>query len=295
MKIAKDFTELVGNTPLVRIKGFDNLVAKCEFMNPSNSIKDRVGVNMITQALKEGIIDSDTTIIEPTSGNTGIGLASTCASLGLKLILTMPETMSMERRKLLEFLGATLILTQNGMKGAIEKAQELLENTPNAYMPNQFENLANKEAHKKSTALEILQDCPNIDIFVAGVGTGGTVSGVGEVLKAIKVDAQIYAIEPNESPIISKNEAGAHKIQGIGAGFVPKILNQTILDGVITVTSEEALQSARDVAKRDGLLVGISSGANLYGAMKLAKENPDKMVVTILPDTGERYISTELF
>ncbi|RUM66886.1 MAG: cysteine synthase A [Sulfurospirillum sp.] len=298
MKIADNITQLIGNTPLIRLKNFSNIIAKCEFMNPNSSIKDRIGFNMINEALLCGKIDKNTTLIEPTSGNTGIALASVAASLGMKIIITMPESMSIERRKVMSALGAKLVLTpaNEGMKGAINKATEIQSQTENSYILQQFKNPANPEIHRNTTAIEILNDtAEDVDYFVAGVGTGGTITGVGEVLKKRLPDIQIIAVEPSDSAILSKNAPGPHKIQGIGAGFVPEILNTDIYDRVVQVSNEEAFETSREIAKKEGLLVGISSGANVYAAMQIAKENPGKMVVTILPDTAERYLSTELF
>lgn len=303
MKVAKNVTELIGNTPLVLINSLSKkygakIIGKCEFMNPSSSVKDRIGFNMIRRALEKGLINKDTTIIEPTSGNTGIALASVCASLGLKLILTMPESMSIERRKLLKAFGAKLELTPSslGMKGAIDKAEELLNEIENSYMPNQFENPHNPEIHRLTTAKEILRDLEGkIDCFVAGVGTGGTLTGVGEVLKEHNQNIKIYAVEPKKSPVLSGGMPGAHKIQGIGAGFIPKILNTKIYSEVIEIDDIDAINMSRFIAKKEGLLVGISSGANLKAACEVAKKNPGKTIVTILCDTGERYLSTELF
>lgn len=303
MKVAKNVTELIGNTPLVLINSLSKkygakIIGKCEFMNPSSSVKDRIGFNMIRRALEKGLINKDTTIIEPTSGNTGIALASVCASLGLKLILTMPESMSIERRKLLKAFGAKLELTPSslGMKGAIDKAEELLNEIENSYMPNQFENPYNPEIHRLTTAKEILRDLEGkIDCFVAGVGTGGTLTGVGEVLKEHNQNIKIYAVEPKKSPVLSGGMPGAHKIQGIGAGFIPKILNTKIYSEVIEIDDIDAINMSRFIAKKEGLLVGISSGANLKAACEVAKKNPGKTIVTILCDTGERYLSTELF
>ena len=303
MKVAKNVTELIGNTPLVLINSLSKkygakIIGECEFMNPSSSVKDRIGFNMIRRALEKGLINKDTTIIEPTSGNTGIALASVCASLGLKLILTMPESMSIERRKLLKAFGAKLELTPSslGMKGAIDKAEELLNEIENSYMPNQFENPHNPEIHRLTTAKEILRDLEGkIDCFVAGVGTGGTLTGVGEVLKEHNQNIKIYAVEPKKSPVLSGGMPGAHKIQGIGAGFIPKILNTKIYSEVIEIDDIDAINMSRFIAKKEGLLVGISSGANLKAACEVAKKNPGKTIVTILCDTGERYLSTELF
>lgn len=303
MKIAKNVTELVGNTPLVMINSLSKefgakIIGKCEFMNPTSSVKDRTGYNMIKRAIEDKCINKNTTIIEPTSGNTGIALASVCASFGLKLILTMPESMSIERRKLLKAFGAKLELTPSelGMKGAIQRAYELLDEIENSYMPNQFENPHNPQIHKLTTAKEILRDTDGkIDCFVAAVGTGGTITGTGEVLKEHNPNIKIFAVEPKRSPVLSGGTPGPHKIQGIGAGFVPKILNKKIYGQVIKVEDEDAINMSKRVAKDEGLLVGISSGANLVAACEVAKQNPNKIIVTILCDTGERYLSTELF
>ncbi len=296
---------MIGKTPIVKINFASQetgctILGKCEFMNPGGSVKDRIGKHMIEQALARGIIDKKSTIIEPTSGNTGIALASICAAKGLKLILTMPESMSLERRKLLQALGARLELTpaDAGMKGAIERAEELCQEIDNAIILQQFENPDNPDVHRKTTAQEILQDTDGkIDIFVAAVGTGGSITGTGEALKEALPHLQVFAVEPKDSPVLSGGKPGAHKIQGIGAGFVPKILNTKIYDEVIEVSNEDAFQMSRRVAKEEGILVGISSGANLYAAMQVAQrpENRGKTIITLLCDTGERYLSTELF
>ena len=303
--IANSIEELIGNTPLVKINSLSNetgveILGKCEFMNPTSSVKDRIAFNMINEALKSGEIDNSSTIIEPTSGNTGIGLASICASKGLKLILTMPESMSIERRKILLHLGAELVLTpaSEGMGGAINRASELEIEIPNSKVLQQFENPNNPDIHRKTTALEILKDTDNsLDIFVASVGTGGTITGTAEILKAHNPEIKVVAVEPTNSAVLSGGQGGPHKIQGIGAGFVPSILNVKIYDEIITVTNEEAFDMARRVAKEDGLLVGISAGANLYASYIVAQreESRGKRVVTILCDTAERYLSTELF
>ena len=305
MNIAQNITQLVGNTPLVKLNRPSNLtgatiLGKCEFMNPGGSIKDRVGVNLIMQSLKNKEISKDTTIIEPTSGNTGVALASVCASLGMKLILTMPESMSIERRKLLKAYGATLVLTpaSDGMNGAILKAKELNKTIKNSIILNQFENIYNPQIHSLTTAKEILDDLDNnIDAFVASVGTGGTLSGSAKVLKQEVSDIAIFAVEPKDSAVLSGKKAGMHKIQGIGAGFIPKILDRSIYGEVITVSNEDAIDTAKMLAKKEGLLVGISSGANVWAAMQVASrdEFKGKTIVTILCDTGERYLSTELF
>ncbi|ECH3696113.1 cysteine synthase A [Campylobacter coli] len=298
MRVYKKVNELIGNTPIIQLEKFGaNLFAKCEFLNPSHSIKDRAAFEMIQNALNEGKIDSKTAIVEATSGNTGIALAMICADLGLQFIAVMPESMSLERRKMITLFGAKLELTPAnlGMKGAVDKANEILKNTPNSFMPSQFENLANKNAHRKTTALEILNDLDNdLDIFVAGFGTGGTISGVGEILKETLDKIHIVAVEPLASPLLSKGEAGSHKIQGIGANFIPSILNKDIIDEIITVSNEDAINTAKELA-RNGLMVGISSGANVFVASILAKKFPDKKILTILNDTAERYLSTDLF
>lgn len=307
MKIAKSLFELIGNTPLLELQNYNkekgalgNVIAKLEYFNPGGSVKDRIAIAMIEDGEKKGLINKDTVIIEPTSGNTGVGLAWVGASKGYKVILTMPDTMSLERRNLLKALGAELVLTPgaDGMKGAIAKAIELKEQYGNAIIPQQFENSSNPEIHRKTTAEEIYRDTDGkVDIFVAGVGTGGTVTGVGEVLKAKNPNVKIVAVEPTGSPVISTGKTGPHKIQGIGAGFIPKNLNVDILDEIITVENEEAFQASKDLARTEGLLVGISAGAAVHAATILAKreENKDKNIVVILPDTGERYLSTDLF
>ncbi|NLP27333.1 MAG: cysteine synthase A [Clostridia bacterium] len=306
-KIARNLTELIGNTPLLELQSYSqknnlqaSIVAKLEYFNPMGSVKDRIAHAMITDAEEKGILKEGSVIIEPTSGNTGIGLAFVSAVKGYRLILTMPETMSIERRKLLKALGAELVLTPGteGMVGAINKAKELSESIPNSYIPQQFANAANPAVHKKTTAQEILRDTDGkVDIFVAGVGTGGTVTGVGEVLKNANPNVKIVAVEPYDSPVLSGGKAGPHKIQGIGAGFVPDIYNSKVIDEVIKVKNEEAFEASRAVAKAEGLLVGISSGAALQAATELAKreENKGKTIVVLLPDTGERYLSTVLF
>ena len=293
--------ETIGNTPLVRINKLsksNNLYAKVEFFNPAGSVKDRIALAMIETAEKQGLINEDTTIIEPTSGNTGIGLALISAIKGYKIILTMPETMSVERRKLLAAYGAELVLTEGskGMKGAIEKAEELHKKIANSFIPQQFKNPANPEKHYNTTAKEIWKDSEEkVDIFVAGVGTGGTVSGVGKYLKEQNKNIQIVAVEPESSPVLSKGIAGSHKIQGIGAGFVPDTFNKDVVDKIVTVSNENAIETARLSAKKEGLLIGISSGASLYAAINLANENLEKTVVALLPDTGERYLTSVLF
>lgn len=307
MAIAKNLTELIGDTPLLELcnykkqtGAFGRIIGKLEYFNPLSSVKDRIGYALIAEAEAKGLIGKDSVIIEPTSGNTGIALAFVCAAKGYRLILTMPETMSVERRKLLLALGAELVLTEGakGMKGAIEKAEELKNEIKGAYIPGQFINPANPDVHRRTTAKEILRDTNGkVDIFVAGVGTGGTITGVGEVLKRFDPDIRVAAVEPAGSPVLSQGKAGPHKIQGIGAGFVPEILDTTVIDEIIPVENEQAFQAARAVAKSEGLLVGISSGAALYAAAQLAKrpENKGKTVVALLPDTGERYLSTALF
>ena len=303
--IANSIDDLIGNTPLIRINSLSDetgtaILGKCEFMNPTSSVKDRIAFNMINEAMKSGKINEDSVIIEPTSGNTGIGLAAICASRGLRLILTMPESMSIERRKILTYLGAELVLTPSaqGMNGAIEKADSLAKELDNAIVLQQFQNPDNPDIHRKTTALEILRDTnDSVDIFVAAVGTGGTLTGTSEVLKE-KLPALIsIAVEPEDSDILSGGTPGPHKIQGIGAGFIPENLNTSIYDSVITVSNENAYKMARKVAREEGLLVGISAGANLYAAYQTAlkPENKGKTIVTVLCDTAERYLSTELF
>lgn len=306
-KIAKQLTELIGNTPLLELTKFNTnnhlaatIIAKLESFNPAGCVKERIALAMIEEAEAKGILKLGTEIIEPTSGNTGVGLAMVAAIKGYKLTLTMPETMSMERRNLLKAFGAHLVLTPGaeGMKGAINKALELHKAIPNSFMPQQFENAANPAIHKKTTGEEIWRDTEGkIDIFVAGVGTGGTISGVGEALRAHNPNIKIVAVEPAESPVLSGGKPGPHKIQGIGAGFVPPIYNSTIVNEVLTVSNDEAIRTARELTQQEGLLVGISSGAAVYGAMILAKrpENKGKVIVTLLPDTGERYLSTVLY
>lgn len=305
MNIAENITQLIGNTPLVKLQKLSaqtgaTILAKCEFMNPTSSVKDRIGFNMIKTAMDNGLINEHTTIIEPTSGNTGIALASICAALNLRLILTMPESMSIERRKLLKALGAELVLTPaiEGMRGAINKADELQKSITNSIILQQFANPANPDIHKKTTALEILRDTDkNVDAFVAAVGTGGTLTGTSTVLKEVLPEIKIFAVEPKDSPVLSGGQPGAHKIQGIGAGFIPEILDTHIFNEVIKVSNEDAIEMAKTLARTEGLLVGISAGANVFAAAQIAsrEEFAGKTIVTILCDTGERYLSTSLF
>lgn len=307
-QIYENLSDLIGKTPLLKLGNYEkehdlccSIIAKLEYFNPGGSVKDRIGLAMIDDGIKAGVITKDTTLIEPTSGNTGIALALVAASKGLKLILTMPETMSVERRNLIKALGAKVVLTEGklGMKGAINKALELQTEIKDSLVLQQFENPSNPEAHRKTTGPEILKDMGDqtVDILVAGVGTGGTITGVGEVLKKQNPNLKVVAIEPASSPVLSGGDPSPHKIQGIGAGFVPDILNMDIIDEIIQVKDEDAFKVARDVSKSEGLLVGISSGAALHGATLLAKrqENEGKHIVVILPDTGERYLSTDLF
>jgi len=306
-RIAQNLTDLIGNTPLLEVRNYNaeekleaKLVAKLEYFNPLSSVKDRIGYAMIKDGEDKGLVNKDTVIIEPTSGNTGIALAFVAAARGYKLILTMPDTMSVERRNLLKALGAELVLTPGaeGMKGAIRKAEELAASTPNSYLPQQFNNPANPEIHRKTTAEEIWRDTDGkVDIFVAGVGTGGTITGVGEVLKRYNPNIKIVAVEPFDSPVLSGGNPGPHKIQGIGAGFVPQVINTQIIDEIFKVKNDEAFITARNLAKREGLLVGISSGGAAFAATEIAKrpENKGKTIVVLLPDTGERYLSTVLF
>ncbi|MBU2644505.1 cysteine synthase A [bacterium] len=304
-RLYSDITRTIGCTPLVTLNriaegAVSRIVAKVESRNPLGSVKDRIGNAMIAAAEEKGLINKGSTIVEPTSGNTGLALAMVCAAKGMKLILTMPDSMSLERRNLLSQLGAELVLTpgSEGMKGAIGKAEEILGKTPGAFMPNQFENPANPQIHRTTTALEIWEDTDGrIDFFVAGVGTGGTITGVGETLKQKKPSLKAIAVEPTNSRVLSGGSPGPHKIQGIGAGFIPKILNIEILDEIITVTNEQALETAKNLARMEGLMCGISSGAAVWAALKIGSrpENKGKWVVVLLPDTGERYLSTDLF
>ena len=306
MKIYSSISDLTGNTPLLEIKRYSEhnnlaakIIAKLEYFNPTGSVKDRIAKAMIDDAEEKGILNKNSVIIEPTSGNTGIGLASIAAARGYRIILTMPETMSMERRNLLKAYGAELVLTEGtkGMKGAIEKAKELLQNTENSFMPSQFTNASNPEIHKQTSGPEIWNDSDGlVDIFVSGIGTGGTLSGAGEYLKS-KKDIKVIAVEPQSSPVLSKAVSGPHKIQGIGAGFIPETLNTAIYDEIITVTNENAFKTASILAKTEGFLSGISSGAALWAATEIAKkkENEGKYIVVILPDTGERYLSNGVF
>jgi cysteine synthase A len=302
--IFEDITSAIGFTPLVRINklgaGKATILAKLEFYNPCGSVKDRIALSMIESAEQQGLIKPDTVIVEPTSGNTGIGLAFVCAAKGYKLILTMPESMSIERRKILQVFGAELVLTpaERGMTGAVEKAEELVAADSNAFMPQQFKNPANPQIHRETTAIEIWEDADHrIDIFIAGVGTGGTITGCGEVLKQRNKNLKVIAVEPKDSPVLSGGKPGPHKIQGIGAGFVPDVLNVDIIDEIIQVSNEDAMETARQMAAKEGIFVGISSGAAMWAAIQvsLRQDNQGKTIVVILPDTGERYISTEMF
>lgn len=304
-KIFSDITKTIGRTPLVKINKLSaginaTILAKLEFFNPLSSVKDRIGIAMIEDAERKGILNKDSVIIEPTSGNTGIALAFVCAAKGYKLILTMPDTMSIERRQLLKIFGADLILTEGakGMRGAVERAEELVSSTPNSFMPQQFNNPANPEIHRKTTAEEIWNDTDGgVDIFVAGVGTGGTITGVGEVLKKRKPSVKLIAVEPKDSPVLSGGKPGPHKIQGIGAGFVPEVLNSEMMDEIIQVSNEDAGDMTRKLARTEGIFVGMSSGAAMWAALEVAKrkESEGKQVVVVLPDTGERYLTTWLF
>lgn len=305
--IAKQLTELIGNTPLLELTNYEkelrlkaHIIAKLEYFNPLGSVKDRVAAAMIEQGIKDGLINKDTVIIEPTSGNTGIGLAFVSAAKGLHLILTMPDTMSVERRKIVSALGAQIVLTpgRDGMKGAINKANELKKQYGNAFIPQQFENKANPSIHKVTTAKEIWEDTKgNVDAFVSAVGTGGTVTGTGSALKEKNPDLKLVAVEPADSPVLSGGKPGPHKIQGIGAGFVPEVMDLSIVDEIIKIQNDDAFETSRKIAKTDGVLVGISSGAALYAATELAKrpEFEGKNIVVLFPDTGERYLSTSLF
>ncbi len=307
MKIAKSLVELIGNTPLLELSNYNNenkvlanIIGKLEYFNPGGSVKDRVGYGMIIDAEKNGILNKESVIIEPTSGNTGIALAFVAAAKGYRLILTMPETMSLERRNLLKALGAELVLTPGaeGMKGAIAKANELKDTIENSVILQQFENPSNPDIHRNTTAEEIWRDTEGkVDIFVGGVGTGGTITGVGEVLKAKNPNVKIIAVEPKNSPVISGGKPGPHKLQGIGAGFIPKNLNVSIIDEIIAVENEDAFNTSKNIARTEGLLVGISAGAAIFAATELAKreENKGKNIVVLLPDTGERYLSTDLY
>lgn len=306
-KIYKSVDQLIGNTPLLELCNLEEtlnlkakLFAKLEYFNPAGSVKDRVALEMINNAEEKGILNSDSVIIEPTSGNTGIGLASVAAARGYRLIIVMPDTMSIERIKLMKAYGAELVLSDGakGMTGAIEKAEELAKEIPNSFIAGQFVNPANPSAHRKTTGPEIYEDTEGlVDVFVAGVGTGGTITGIGEYLKSKDSNIKIVAVEPADSPVLSEGKSGAHKIQGIGAGFVPEILNTEIFDEIITATTENSFDAARLIGKKEGVLVGISSGAALYAAIELAKrpENANKNIVVLLPDTGDRYLSTPLF
>lgn len=305
MRVAKSVEELIGKTPLLRLNALSEasgaeIYGKCEFMNPNGSVKDRIGANLINEALKSGKITKNTVIIEPTSGNTGVALASICAVKGLRLILTMPSSMSIERQKLLKAYGAEILLTppERGMRGAVEAAEAMAKKYENSFIPGQFDNDANPNAHRRSTALEIIEDTDGkVDIFVAAVGTGGTITGSGEILKKHIPNIRVVAVEPSDSPVLSGGTAGPHKIQGIGAGFVPSVLNKEVYDEIITVSNEDAFATARSIARSEGVLVGISAGANAYAASIIAArpENRGKTIVTVLCDTGERYLSTPLF
>lgn len=307
MTIYKSVTELVGKTPLVELTNYEGehnleatLLAKLEYFNPAGSVKDRIAKEMIEQAEKSGALKKGSVIIEPTSGNTGIGLASVAASKGYRIIIVMPDTMSVERRNLMKAYGAELVLTDgaNGMKGAIKKANELAEEIENSFIPGQFTNQANPEAHRKTTGPEIWEDTEGkVDIFVAGVGTGGTITGVGEYLKSKNPSVKVVAVEPAGSPVLSQGKAGGHKIQGIGAGFVPDTLNTNVYDEIITVENEDAFETGAEIARKEGILVGISAGAAVWAATQIAKrpENKNKNIVILLPDTGDRYLSTPMF
>ena len=306
-KIYKTADELIGKTPLLELSHIEdeykleaNIIAKVEYFNPAGSVKDRIAKKMIDEAIKEGKINKDTVLIEPTSGNTGIGLASVAAAKGLKLIVTMPETMSVERRNIIKAYGAEIVLTEGakGMKGAIEKANELAKEYPNSFIPGQFDNPNNPKVHFETTGPEIYEDTDvKVDIFVAGVGTGGTITGVGTYLKSKNKDIKVVAVEPESSPVLSEGKSGPHKIQGIGAGFVPKVLDTSIYDEIIRVSNEDAFATGKLIGKKEGILVGISSGAAVFAAIELAKkeENKGKNIVVLLPDTGDRYLSTPMF
>ena len=306
-KIYKTADELIGKTPLLELSHIEdeykleaNIIAKIEYFNPAGSVKDRIAKKMIDEAIKEGKINKDTVLIEPTSGNTGIGLASVAAAKGLKLIVTMPETMSVERRNIIKAYGAEIVLTEGakGMKGAIEKANELAKEYPNSFIPGQFDNPNNPKVHFETTGPEIYEDTDGkVDIFVAGVGTGGTITGVGAYLKSKNKDIKVVAVEPESSPVLSEGKSGPHKIQGIGAGFVPKVLDTSIYDEIIRVSNEDAFATGKLIGKKEGILVGISSGAAVFAAIELAKkeENKGKNIVVLLPDTGDRYLSTPMF
>ena len=306
-KIYKTADELIGKTPLLELSHIEdeykleaNIIAKVEYFNPAGSVKDRIAKKMIDEAIKEGKINKDTVLIEPTSGNTGIGLASVAAAKGLKLIVTMPETMSVERRNIIKAYGAEIVLTEGakGMKGAIEKAYELAKEYPNSFIPGQFDNPNNPKVHFETTGPEIYEDTDGkVDIFVAGVGTGGTITGVGAYLKSKNKDIKVVAVEPESSPVLSEGKSGPHKIQGIGAGFVPKVLDTSIYDEIIRVSNEDAFATGKLIGKKEGILVGISSGAAVFAAIELAKkeENKGKNIVVLLPDTGDRYLSTPMF
>ena len=306
-KIYKTADELIGKTPLLELSHIEdeykleaNIIAKVEYFNPAGSVKDRIAKKMIDEAIKEGKINKDTVLLEPTSGNTGIGLASVAAAKGLKLIVTMPETMSVERRNIIKAYGAEIVLTEGakGMKGAIEKANELAKEYPNSFIPGQFDNPNNPKVHFETTGPEIYEDTDGkVDIFVAGVGTGGTITGVGTYLKSKNKDIKVVAVEPESSPVLSEGKSGPHKIQGIGAGFVPKVLDTSIYDEIIRVSNEDAFATGKLIGKKEGILVGISSGAAVFAAIELAKkeENKGKNIVVLLPDTGDRYLSTPMF
>ena len=296
MKIYNNILDLIGNTPLVKYS--DNILLKLEYFNPSNSLKDRASLYMLNDAINSNLVDKETVIIEPTSGNTGIGLAMCCAVMGLKLVIVMPENMSEERKKLIKGYGAELVLTpkEKGMQGAVDKANELSNQYPKSFIPMQFSNMSNPKAHIETTSKEIFNDTDGkVDIVVAGIGTGGTAIGIKEGLSKLKPDVKVYGVEPFESPLITKGVAGPHKIQGIGANFITDIYKSSNLDGVLTVKGDDAITEAKQLAKEKGVLGGISSGANLYAAKELAKKYPDKLIVTIICDFGERYLSTELF